>query len=425
MNNLKFRRANSDNDIKELKQFFNNIFHPEKVGELAEVLTERHPNVGKDAWFLIEDTEVSKIVAGFVIIPWKWKFEGIELKVAESGIVGTDPDYRGKGLMRKLYNELDIYIKESGYDLSMIQGIPGFYHNFGYYYSVTMDNHINMPFHNISEYSGKDEISIRECTDNDIDFLVSQDEITSSEFAVSVYRDSEVLKYLLNDSNKTEYGGSFYVVENKTHNMSYYFKTSLQSFGTGLTINEISENIDYMSFCKVLEFCKKDAVKNGKPYIRLDLHNESAAGKMALSMGAEEGSPYAYQIKIDNRLDFIRKISPVLEKRLKNTMFSTLSAKLRIDMYKESVDISFNNGTIADVCISGSDSPDYTFNLPIDLFPVLMLGHRTWQELNSNRPDIAPQMQYLSPVENRAFTDCRLLIDTLFPKCKSWVYLQY
>ncbi len=90
-----------------------------------------------------EDTE--EPVSSFTLIPWAWEMEGIRLKVAEMGLVGTQDTCRGQGLMTRLNHHFDTHVKTAEFDLCIIQGIPGFYHNFGYHYALEFENHIDLP----------------------------------------------------------------------------------------------------------------------------------------------------------------------------------------------------------------------------------------------------------------------------------------
>lgn len=49
---------------------------------------------------------------------------------------------------------------------------------------------------------------------------------------------------------------------------------------------------------------KKKTQERDKLYIRLNLHNESNASKMSVSMEAKKGNPYAWQVKIPNKMKF-------------------------------------------------------------------------------------------------------------------------
>jgi predicted acetyltransferase len=61
----------------------------------------------------------------FILKRWEWEIEGVRLKVAEMGIVGTQEPHRGKGFMGMLAREFDRTLLDEGWDLAVIQGIPG------------------------------------------------------------------------------------------------------------------------------------------------------------------------------------------------------------------------------------------------------------------------------------------------------------
>ena len=141
------RRAESPDDSKRLFNLFSEVFHPQNVGILAETMFNHLPRMKNKYWFIAEEKNTSIAVSAFALIPWAWEMDGIRLKVAEMGIVGTREEHRNQGLMKILNREFENTLKEENFDLTVIQGIPGFYHNFGYYYSIPMDNHINIAIH--------------------------------------------------------------------------------------------------------------------------------------------------------------------------------------------------------------------------------------------------------------------------------------
>ncbi|QTA91727.1 GNAT family N-acetyltransferase [Desulfonema magnum] len=422
--NYFIRRAISDDDSKQLHKLFSEVFHPQDVGTLAETMFHHLPRMEKKYWFIAEDRNTSAIVSAFALIPWTWEMEGIRLKVAEMGIVGTRKEYQEQGLMRILNKEFDKTLAAEKFDLAVIQGIPGFYHNFGYHYAVAMENHINMPLHIIPDEQDKDGYTFRIAGLKDIPYLMEEDESYRKFFSVSAFRDEANWKYLFGQSLKTEYGSEFWIMENKDKCEKFCFRIPQEGFGKGLIISEISAYITYDALIRLFTFCKHKAAERNKPYIRLNLHNESMAGKTAISMGAEKGNPYAWQIKFADRINFLRKIAPILEKRMKESLFKNFSGTVRLDFFKTKADMIWNEGILESVKPGEEEACDNTFCISEDLFPALCLGHRTWQELQHTRPDIFPASQYLRP--NLTASDkSGLLTDTLFPSGNSWIYEQY
>ena len=418
-----FRRATNSNDIKNLCKLFDKVFYPEKVGELTNIFSKCLPGMKNDYWFIAEEKDNLEIVSAFALIPWNWEIAGIRLKIAEMGIVGTNELHRGKGLMRILNTEFDNTLVNESYDIAVIQGIPGFYHKFGYRYAIPMENHINLDINHIKEDFNSEAYSIRIADLNDLHFLMGEDEKYRKTKFVSVYREKKNWEYLLTHSRNTEYGSDYLVIEND--NEKYYSRLPFWGFGKGLCVSEISENVPELALKQILYYLKQKAIEQAKPFIRINLLNESSLGELAMNLGAEKSKSYAWQVKIVDRINFLRKIIPIMECRLNNSDYKNLSEVIRLDLYSEAIDIEFKNGKIVSIGKSSNSEIENTFCIPSDLFDILILGHRSWEELQFVRPDIAPASLYLNPELNFSEIIVGKIIDVLFLKENSWVYVQY
>lgn len=413
MNKYRTRHAESSNDAKRLHALFSDVFHPEDVGTFAETIFYRLPRMKLKYWFLAEETTTTQIVSAFALLPWIWELEGVKLHVAEMGIVGTQQQHRGQGLMRTLNKEFDSTLDEEKFDLAVIQGIPGFYHRFGYYYAIPLENHINLPLHLILKKQEPSAYSFRPASIEDIPYLLQEDQTYRKSLSLSVYRDTANWTYLLTESINTEYGSEYWIMEDQDETRRFYCRIQKQGFGTGLILSEISENITYDAFHELLVFCSTLAVERKKPYIRFNLHNHSTASRFALSMGAHHEKCYAWQIKIPDTIRLLTTMKPLLEKRIQNSVFNHFSGTLRLNFFTKNVDLRWSNGSLTEIVPGEGECMD-TFSINPDLFPALVLGYRSWQEIRHLRKDIFPS------------TDrSRLLIETLFPSCRSWIYEQY
>lgn len=408
------RRARPD-DGEKLKQLFDAVFHPSDVGRLAQTIFDHFPRMEEKYWFIAEEKTTAQIVSAFALIPWTLELEGVRLKVAEMGIVGTLEEHRKQGLMRRLNGEFDQVLEEERFDLSIIQGISGFYHQFGFHYALPLENHINVPLHAVAEKEDddRDRYSFRLAELDDIPFLLREDEVYRGRFSIATFRDEANWRYMLTESRETEYGSEFWIMEAKGSDERFYFRIPQGGFGKGLIVSEISDGIGYEALEYLLLFCKEKAVERDKPYVRLNLHNDSTAGRMAIGMGAEAGRPYAWQVKFPNIVRYLTKIGPVLEKRMRASVLAGHSGTFRLNFYRQSVDLVWNGGTLADIR-PGKGKCSNTFSIATDLFPALCLGHRNWRELRHIRPDVFPSSGKSA-----------MLAEILFPTTVSWIHEQY
>jgi predicted N-acetyltransferase YhbS len=423
--NYKIRRAEFPEDVGKLHDHFNEIFHPQEVGTFAETISLHLPEMNDERWFIAADEETGEIAAAFALILWTWEMKGLKLKVAEMGIVGTREEHRKKGLMKLLHREFEATLEEEGFDLSVVQGIAGFYHRFGYHYSIPLETHIDIPLHLVPQLSFEEAYDFRLAEVGDTPFLRGEDERYRKSNFLSVYRDDTHWKYLLTYSQKTEYGSEFWIMEGRKTDDRYYFRIPQEGFGAGLIVSEISEGISDDGLLNLLAFCKSKAAERVKPYIRLNLSSESTAAKTALSFGASSGRPYAWQIKVPDKKRLLEKMAPVLEARLKESSLASFTGVLRLDFYTEHIDLRWSDGLLEAVRSDGEGECENTLCLSDDLFAPFVLGHRSWRELQYTRPDISPAMLYVGSGTDGASDKTIRLIDILFPAERSWVYEQY
>ena len=418
----KIRRAERPEDADKLKTHFNVVFQEEEVGELAYTFFHHLPGLERRHWFIAQDRGSGEAAAAFVLIPWEWEFEGIHLSVAEMGIVGTGEKHRGQGLIRKLYKEFEAVLEEEGFDLSVIQGIPGFYHKFGYYYALSLENHIELPLHAVPE-GGQKGFEFRRAKEVDIPFLMLQDEVYRKDRTISVKRDRATWEYLLTYSQETDCGSEYWIF-NRGDGERYYSRIPYKGFGEGLIVSEVSENISFEGSIGLFSFCKGLAREREKPFIRLNLPSNSVPALSALHLGANQGPCYAWQVKVPSVLHFLSKISSLFEKRIAKSPFSRFTGTLHLNFYREAIDFQFEKGLLTLLpAEKETSSESFTFCIPEDLFPPLVLGHRTWRELRCTRPDIFPMGSYSAPSSNTRQTG--LMMDYLFPPLNGWIHERY
>ena len=421
-----FKTPDSRDYEDQVSTLLNTVFHPERVGDLASSFFRHLPGLKPEHWFTMADDTTGEPVASFTLIPWTWEINGIRLKVAEMGLVGTLESCRGAGLMRKLNRHFDDYVREKGYDLCIIQGIPGFYHNFGYHYAIEFESHIDLPLALIPDVptDAIQTFTLRKAGTKDIPFLMAQDDAYRNANAFSVYRSEAAWEYLLTHSRDTEYGSDFWILETADGAPRYYARVPLQGFGHGLILSEVSETIGHEGFMALIRHLKALAIEAEKPYIRVNLNSESPAARMVLAMGAQFNRPYAWQIKIPDALGFLERIKPALEHRLAAGIFKGYTGTLRLDLYTEAIDLVIQHGKIT--FARGTDAEvEQTFCIPKDLFAPLVLGYRSWEELQHSRPDIFPANQHLRFKPAVQPDEAGLLTGTLFPKTRSWIYERF
>lgn len=421
-NNYHIRKANNKNDLNQIVELLNQVFDPDKVGDLGKTLTNHLPGFSYENWVVAEEKSTNNIVSALCLIPWYWKMSGLKLKVAEMGLVGTHPDHQGKGLMKLINKKFDEILHKENYNLAGIQGIPGFYHKFGYNYAVEMENHLNMDLDDIKPISDSN-MQIQKASKENIEYLLKEDSKIQEQYLLSSIRSEKHFEYILNEGRDTEYSTEIFIFEQ--NNKKAYCRILKQGFGKGLIVTELNGELVFTNLDEILNFLKQETIKREKPFIRFNINQESDLAKDLKKRNAKFGKSYAWQIKIPNKLKFLKKIKPVLQERISKSKFSNFTGNFRLDFYSEQIDIIINNGIVESIQEGSCNELELAYNIPNDLFAALALGHRTWQELQYNRPDLCSMNIIINPEVDPLNDVCSDLIHVLFPKEKSWINLEY
>ena len=120
---------------------FNVLIHTDTPGEpeewladwTADLMNGRHPTTSaSDFTLVVDQNNGGKIVSSLNLISQTWSYDGIPFPVGRIELVGTDPAYRRRGLVRR---QMDIIHQKSaarGELVQAITGIPWYYRQFGY-----------------------------------------------------------------------------------------------------------------------------------------------------------------------------------------------------------------------------------------------------------------------------------------------------
>src|SRR3989442_16025578 len=96
------------------------------------LISGRHPTFRADSALLVEDTRAKAIVSSMVLLSHTWTYGGVPVSVGQPEIVGTRAEFRGRGLVRAMFEVVHGWCAERGHQLLVINGIPWFYRQFGY-----------------------------------------------------------------------------------------------------------------------------------------------------------------------------------------------------------------------------------------------------------------------------------------------------
>jgi hypothetical protein len=358
----------------------------------------------------VEDQGSGEIVSSLGLIPWVWRVGAVTLRAAEQAIVGTLPDYRGRGLIRALNVRFKEMMREEGFAISHIQGIPYFYRQFGYEYAIPLEGGWEIRSDQLPA-AANDAYRCRRATAADIPTLMALFETAGARLDISTVRDEATWRYMFEYGVGTNYERDFWVVVDQEDRIVAYWGIELYGFGTGLIVSEASRmKADMIDV--VLARIAELAVEQEKPYIRLKLNDEDDLVRAAQGYRARDAGHYAWQLHIPDEVRILENLRPVLEGRLAGTPYEGLTHTLHLDLYRRVVHLDFVAGRLGSITVD-QDGTDSRVDLPPQLLPVIVTGYRTLEDLRAVYHDVGARGME------------RDLMAVLFPKLQGYLYTNY
>lgn len=395
-------------DVERLAEF-NGLIHGPQVAAMTLELILNHPHTRPDHWLFIEDESTGQVVSSLCLIPWTWRYDGVEIKSGEMGIVGTLEAYRRRGLVRRLVARFEVLLREGGFHLSHIQGIPYFYRQFGYEYALPLEGGWHLNLYQIADLGEAETVCFCAAENGDIPTLMQLYDRAVQSLGIHAVRSADEWRYLLGPSTRTETNAETWLVETPPGKAAGYVRVPAQGFGEGVICNEAS-SLDASAALAVLRLLKKLALERGKPFIRLNLPLDHTLTRLAQALGGHDGGRYAWQIHLVDVARLLRHIGPVLERRLAASPFAGLTRTVTLDLYREAFALRFESGRLVDLVKTASGGD---IRLPPNALAPLLLGYRSREELQHMYPDFS------------AWGENQLLVDVMFPKMSSFIYTIY
>jgi hypothetical protein len=371
-----------------------------------------HPRTHPDEWLFVETPPLARSSRRSVI-PWTLHYAGVALKAGEMGIVGTFESYRRRGLIRALDKRFKEMLNAGEFDLSHIQGIPYYYRQFGYEYAMPLEGGMRLQLHQVPDDQAASALpfSFRLAGSSDIPALMSLYDASMCDLDIFAERNEAIWRYLLEWSPETEMAAEYWLVLDAGDQPVGYVTVQKHGFTNGLNVSEVSR-LGHGAAMAVLHYLKTLAVERGKPFIRLYAHPHSALLKTALSWGGREEGRYAWQIHLPDVGRLLRKIAPVLERRVAASPLAGFTETICVNLYREAYDLCFTGGRLVAVdgpkIVAGS-----SFQVPPFAFTPLVLGYRCREELCTMYPDVV------------IWGQSQRFADVLFPKMDSYLYTMY
>jgi len=426
---LILRRATLD-DAEALAKFNINI-HQEGEWDAKgledwtlDLVSGEGPTFDTGDFTLVEDTNTGEIVSSCCLISQTWSYEGIPFKVGRPELVGTQKDYRRRGLVRRQFEVIHEWSESRGELAQAITGIPYYYRQFSYEMTLSLGGGRAGYKMQVPELKEDEEepFTFRQAVGADIPFLMQTYERGFARNMINALWDEALWRYEIAGKRKYNINRrEFYIIEDQHGNPAGMAAIPPIKWGkmSVATLYELAPGYAWTAVTpSVIRFLWKTgehlAEEQGQEQKLFGfwLGKAHPVYEVAATQLPRVRKPYSYFMRISNLPAFLDLIKPVLERRLAESAFANYSGELKLNFYKDGLILNFEKGLIETIKPLGFEDPQSSSaSFPDLTFLHLVFGHRTMGELKI------------------AFTDCSTkdeetehLLDALFPKQPSEIW---
>jgi predicted N-acetyltransferase YhbS len=416
---LVLRIVESDADAEKVIAI-NAETHGAEVGDiLSHWFFEGHPTMSRGDWLFVDDERSDQAVATLSLMPTTWRYGGQLLPVAELGFVATRPGYRRRGLQRALAEAFDQMALSRHYSLAAIEGIPGFYVQFGYEYALPLVGGVNLEFEQVSdgpEQAGERQI-MRRATPADVPALQALYDASIAELDVAAPRDVELWTYQLAVPEEIIFYGTTTVLEEHGRVVGYV-RWNDDEWSDRLRVLELAVEAGPSArewILAALRFARDKGRSSGKSGLRLQLPPGHPVVTVARYLGADDRGYYGWQMKVLDPVAFMWEIKPALETRLSGSLLAGYSGALVFNLYRSCLVLRFEEGRLVKASTLNDAAVEVRADAGMQLKQAtqLWLGWRGREALETWYPDFWTR------------EGARHLLDVLFPEARAYVYTPY
>jgi GNAT superfamily N-acetyltransferase len=433
------QRWSTPEDTENIAQFCGIVFRDKEDEPLNIRMMESvhrqmsgdFPLMGPGDYAVIEDTgkEGNPLVACTCLWRREWEYDGIAFGVGQPEYVATHPDYRNRGLIRKLFEMVHARSEAEGHLVQGITGITNFYRQFGYEYALELEGRKTAFLSLIpkAQESTPEPFSLRTAVPEDIPLLTDLYNGQRSASMVWSINSERFWRYQIQEEKDPTIIGKQMCVRmivDEAGEVQGYLMVATKRWSKSLDVYalNIAAGVSWQAVTLPLLRALQaygmqiPAVQSDvPPFHEISFWLGSAHPVYEVlgeSLAPYNEPPYAWYVRVPDVLAFIRHIAPALEKRIANSTAAFYTGEFSLDFFRGGMHLVFEKGHITR--IEPWRAPAYQntadASCPALVFLQLLFGYRSLDELRYAFPDVR--------VEN---SKAAVLLNALFPKKFSWV----
>jgi len=393
---LALRRATAT-DGDQLVAFNRSVQGEQAAAQVAYLVEGRQPGTRVEDFLVIADHE-GRIVSSLCLTEVRLRLGQTVLTVGQPECVGTLPEYRRRGLVRRQFDVVHRWMRERDLAIGLIGGLPYYYRLFGYEYAIDITPLGTLEAAGLAgRVVMPPEVRVRRIVDDDIPALMRLADERNAQVDLGVDMDAAAWAWSTRAQRLEETGAEDWI--------------ALRA-GKAIGSARVSGGGDHTLFIDRLAGDETAAAALvaaalALPGVTMLRMGSACAPRIGLWVAALRPQPlplYALQIRVNDPARAVRQLAPALERRLAASAFAGLSRDLDLGLYRYGLRLTINSGTITDVTRqAGLGEP--RIGIPPDVLPKLLFGYRDLDDLMDIYPDLYAR-------------EDRDLLRTLFPRLR-------
>jgi len=398
------------------------VANPNVAGYAYDLLSDRHPLCRAHDVAVVVDKH-QRLVAAAALMRQPLVYQGIPIATGRPELVCSEATVRNRGLIRHVMHALHRKSAARGDLMQAITGIPHYYHQFGYTWSVDHKEFLRIPLAQLPALPATaPAVTMRRVTTADFALFAAMYDadrqhrglLMTAPYTLAYFqhlaehsRSSEsYLPYLCRDQHDQVVG---YVLLGRRN---WGGVVMVPGFGVAHGQHMLQLALPMLhALSDVLGAVPKVLESHAEAHtvdVQIDGNHPLSTICTLLHIPQQRQAPFQWYIRIADVAAWLWHIRDALAQRLATSVFAGYSGTLRISTYQAGYALTWQNGHLTHITPLVLPA-DVDVTYPPECVAQHVLGWRSLAELRDWRPDV-----WASP-------SATPLLEVLFPKQPSWL----
>jgi len=381
---------------------FNRLLQGETAAaHVAYLLDGQHPDFRADDFLVVVDRD-GRIVSSLCLLEVRWRLGHTTLTLGQPEYVGTLPEFRGRGLIRRQFEIAHRRMTKRGLAFGLIGGVPYYYRTFGYEYAVDFSSvgTLTAAEHR-ARIASPPGVAVRRAEEGDVPALIALAEGSAAGADIGTEVREPAWRWSTRANRLDATGAEDWIALRNGRPIG----SARVRADTGVL------SLDWLTGDEVAAAALIGAAfaAPGATVVRIGMACPPTIRRWIAALALRPGHPNALQIRVNDPPAALRQLAPELERRIAASPFAGLSQPIDLGFYRHGLRLVVEAGRIAAVApLPGEQEP--RIGIPPDVLPKLLFGYRDIDQLADVYPDLYARDR-----------DAWMLLRALFPRLTSYV----